>query len=114
MESLFESLIFKAEESLKTSDYFAALNYLERASLIDEKHPGMLYLRAVCSYRNGQYKTAESDLLQIEANGDGNYYTYLLLADVYGFGLNQRENELVYLKKAWNLYADERIKKRME
>ena len=110
----FESLLYRAEESLKTNDYPSALNYLERAGRLEEKHPAVLYMKAVCYYNGGKFDDAETLLLEVEAQGNGNFYTFLLLADVYGFGLKKRDSELLYLKKAYNIYADEEIKRRME
>lgn len=111
----FDSLLKSAENSIDTKKFEEAENLLNRAAVLNDANPLLLYLRAVLFFKTDQIKQAEEILISLINSGYSKAYVYLFLADLNQYFLNKPDKAIEYLseylKIEHNPDAEERVLK---
>ena len=93
-----EQLLDLAEAEILKKRYDTAMSYLDRTDKADGSKVSSSYLRAVIAYQQKQYADALGHLQQLMNDGCREPVVYLFTADVYEYGLADKENAKKYLK----------------
>lgn len=108
-----KELLAKAEDKVKQKDYNEALALLERSSNTGGNFLSINYLTSVIYYIKKDHEKALNIAQEILNLGYKDFYVYLLLADIYEYGLNDIEKAQEYLKTALSISYDPVIQKRI-
>jgi hypothetical protein len=93
-----EQLLTLAETEVQQKKYDSAVSYLDRAEKAEGSKVSTGYLRAVILYSQKVYDAALSQLQKLMDEGYTEPYIYLFTADVYEYGLSDKENAKKYLQ----------------
>jgi hypothetical protein len=94
-----EQLLGLAENEIQQKKYDAAVSYLDRSEKAGGSKVCTGYLRAVIAYAKKAYDEALSGLQRLMDAGYTEPYIYLFTADVYEYGLSDKENAKKYLQR---------------
>ncbi len=109
-----EQLLSLAEAEIQQKKYDTAQTFLDRADKAGGSEVCTGYLRAVTAYSKKSYDDALARLQQLMDAGYTEPYIYLFTADVYEYGLSDKENAKKYLQLYLNTTYDPEAAARLE
>lgn len=98
----YDDLLLRFNNQIRTKEYNFAGRTMVEIEKIDKKDIYYNYLKSIYLIETGEYKEAETLLLDLEERTMGEAYIYLLLADLYQYNLNNSKKAVFYLKRFLN------------
>lgn len=108
-----KELLATAEKYVNQKKYDEALDILDRATVAEGPFLSINYLKSVIFYLKKDYESALKIANKILDSGYKDFYVYLLIADIYEYGLDNLQKSKEYLKEALSISYSPEVQERI-
>ncbi|MBI9099724.1 MAG: carboxypeptidase regulatory-like domain-containing protein [Spirochaetaceae bacterium] len=98
-----------ATDAMNDRRFGKVQDLLQRSEAVNIDDPYSLYLKSIYLYEKKEFESALIPLMRIEDMGYRFAYVHLLMADIYEYELDDRDNALIQLNKYLNLIDNSEV-----